>query len=369
MIQTEIIGYIKSNFNAAKPADARLMKKEISFIEIKEEFSAGLMKIEDASFIDVVFNFHKSEGYEIQTNTYSGEFKGVFATRSPQRPSAIGVTTVRLLERNGNTLKVTGLDAIDETPVLDIKISDTYLLQQNLEEVIQQRMKTGPRKDILANILAKDTEKLLLKAGQMHGHFCPGLAMGVMAATHAMNALRVNDSDGLEDLIAITETNNCLCDGIQFVTGCTLGNNALILKDLGKTAFTLTRRDGKGIRISTRAEAKEFMHQEKQAFTEEYQKLVGKNERSEENKNNFKLTGIQAALHTLNLDFEKMFKVEWVKVEIPEYAPSHPSLICTKCGESVMSTRVMEKDGQTFCLECGNGKFNSLDGHGIHVNI
>ncbi len=46
---------------------------------------------------------------------------GVFATRSPSRPNPIGKATVRLLERKGNILKVQGLDAIDGTPVLDIK--------------------------------------------------------------------------------------------------------------------------------------------------------------------------------------------------------------------------------------------------------
>jgi len=46
---------------------------------------------------------------------------GVLATRSPARPNPIGVTTVRLLGRKGNVLKVQGLDAYDGTPVLDIK--------------------------------------------------------------------------------------------------------------------------------------------------------------------------------------------------------------------------------------------------------
>lgn len=46
---------------------------------------------------------------------------GRFATRSPSRPNPVGQATVRLLERRGNTLKVKGLDAIDGTPVIDIK--------------------------------------------------------------------------------------------------------------------------------------------------------------------------------------------------------------------------------------------------------
>ncbi|MCF8229831.1 MAG: tRNA (N6-threonylcarbamoyladenosine(37)-N6)-methyltransferase TrmO [Bacteroidales bacterium] len=368
MINIKNIGIVSSKFKEAEPSDARLMKKEISYVKVKEEFAEGLYKIEKSEFIDIVFHFHQSENYEMKTHTYSGDYKGVFATRSPKRPSAIGVTTVKLLERKGNTLKVTGLDAIDGTPVLDIKTGDTYLLQQNLEDINNERLKNDPRKDIMALILAKDTERLLLKAGQLHGHYCPGLAMGVMAATHAMNELKVNDSDGLEDLLAITETNNCLSDGVQFVTGCTFGNNALIFKDLGKTAFTLTKRDGKGIRIASRADAKEYMHKEKQAFTEEYARLVGEQDHSKERKENYKLNGIQAALHTLKLDFDKIFKVERIDVEIPEYAPSHESIICTKCSEPIMATRIVEKNKKPFCLECVGEAFGKLDGQGVHNN-
>jgi len=46
---------------------------------------------------------------------------GLFATRSPNRPNSIGKATVRLIKREGNVLKVRGLDAIDGTPVIDIK--------------------------------------------------------------------------------------------------------------------------------------------------------------------------------------------------------------------------------------------------------
>ena len=58
---------------------------------------------------------------------------GTFATHSPARPNSILVTIVRLLERKGNTLKVTGLDALDGSPILDIK---PYLPdQQGLKDV------------------------------------------------------------------------------------------------------------------------------------------------------------------------------------------------------------------------------------------
>jgi tRNA-Thr(GGU) m(6)t(6)A37 methyltransferase TsaA len=46
---------------------------------------------------------------------------GRFATRSPSRPNPLGQATVKLLERRSNILKVKGLDAVDGTPVVDIK--------------------------------------------------------------------------------------------------------------------------------------------------------------------------------------------------------------------------------------------------------
>jgi tRNA-Thr(GGU) m(6)t(6)A37 methyltransferase TsaA len=56
---------------------------------------------------------------------------GVFATRSPIRPNPIGITVVKLLERQENVLKVLGLDAYDGTPVLDVK---PYLRRGDLIE-------------------------------------------------------------------------------------------------------------------------------------------------------------------------------------------------------------------------------------------
>jgi tRNA-Thr(GGU) m(6)t(6)A37 methyltransferase TsaA len=51
---------------------------------------------------------------------------GVFATHSPVRPNPVLATVVRLIERRGNILKVTGLDALDGSPVLDIKPYQPY---------------------------------------------------------------------------------------------------------------------------------------------------------------------------------------------------------------------------------------------------
>lgn len=87
-----------------------------------------------------------------------------------------------------------------------------------------------------------DLEGLLKKTGELHGHYCPYLGYGVKAGYIAMQELGIK-SKGMEEVIAIVETNNCFSDGIQMITGCTFGNNALIYKDYGKNAVTVAKRD------------------------------------------------------------------------------------------------------------------------------
>ena len=96
-------------------------------IEIYDEFSAGLKGIEDADSLWIMFWLHKlSENDRKLLQVHprgdkTREKRGVFALRSPMRPNPIGLTNVKLIKREGNVLVVEGLDAFDETPVLDIK--------------------------------------------------------------------------------------------------------------------------------------------------------------------------------------------------------------------------------------------------------
>ncbi len=120
-MQIEIIGYVKNRWDHPDPASFDQMKEECSEIILNREFEDGLFRIDIFEYINVIFFFHRSTGYELKTTTRSGDFRGVFACCSPRRPSLIGLTRVRLMERSGNILIVKGLDAINGTPVLDIK--------------------------------------------------------------------------------------------------------------------------------------------------------------------------------------------------------------------------------------------------------
>ncbi|MDY0386844.1 MAG: tRNA (N6-threonylcarbamoyladenosine(37)-N6)-methyltransferase TrmO [Methanolobus sp.] len=118
-MEVKSIGKIKSSFT--EPANPEEMRKERSVIVVNEEYEDGLYRIEESEHLQVIFYFDRSEGYELIAERRLGGKRGVFASRAPGRPSPIGATVVKLIERRGRELEVTGLDALDGTPVIDIK--------------------------------------------------------------------------------------------------------------------------------------------------------------------------------------------------------------------------------------------------------
>ncbi|MFA5367513.1 MAG: tRNA (N6-threonylcarbamoyladenosine(37)-N6)-methyltransferase TrmO [Dehalococcoidia bacterium] len=99
----------------------------VSEIEIDAKWAELLDGIDEFSHIIVLFWMHKvPSDAEPPVKVHPRgrvdlPLVGTFATRSPHRPNSIGLTIVKLLERRGNVLRVQGLDAIDGTPVIDIK--------------------------------------------------------------------------------------------------------------------------------------------------------------------------------------------------------------------------------------------------------
>lgn len=346
-----------------KPEFIKNTENLISEIVLHDGYSEGLFKIEAQNFIDVVFYFHQSDNYDLVTKIFSGETRGVFASRSPRRPNSLGVTTVKLLHRRDNVLVVSGLDAIDGTPVLDIKTSD-FSFFKGLD-VVDDNPVNNPRFHILKYISRGQTKPLLQLAGQIHGHYCPGLAMGVMAATYAMDNFR-GLSDGMEDLLAVVETNNCFSDGVQFVTGCTFGNNALIFKDYGKNAVSLVSRDGKGIRVRGRNDIRDNINHSFPEFNTLFEKVVVNQNHEQSVVELFRKASAEASFGMLKLPFDELFAIENVNIDIPSYAPIEESLICDSCGEIFMASRGQILKNKINCNACLNIHHPVLDGHGIH---
>jgi len=94
-------------------------------IEIDSSLAEGLDNLDEFSHIIVIYWIHKTHRpapMKVYPHHHAHPHQvGVFASRSPDRPNPIGKSTVRLLKREGNVLSVDGLDALDGSPVLDIK--------------------------------------------------------------------------------------------------------------------------------------------------------------------------------------------------------------------------------------------------------
>ncbi|MFO8101119.1 MAG: FmdE family protein [Dehalococcoidia bacterium] len=222
-----------------------------------------------------------------------------------------------------------------------------------------------PRATIKKAIESGDLKWLLEKAGELHGHYCPGLAYGVRLAYRAVTELGVH-STGMEEVVAIVEANNCFADGIQFVTGCTFGNNALIYRDFGKTALTLARRSGEGVRVFVDMSRESLEEREPEAMAL-FAKVVAQRQGSEEDGIRLKQLWRQASFNTLDIPDEELLKVQQVNVNLPAYAAIFPSVTCSVCGESVMEPRIRMKEGQPVCLPCSGQDYYQLDGNGMHL--
>lgn len=91
-------------------------------LEIRPELQDGLQDIDGFSHLYVIWVFDRSDGYDLMSQPPTATRPhGVFATRSPRRPNALGLSVVQLLRREGNRLHVRGLDMLDGTPIVDIK--------------------------------------------------------------------------------------------------------------------------------------------------------------------------------------------------------------------------------------------------------
>jgi len=96
----------------------------VSEIHIDRKWAKGLRGLEDFSHLIVLFHLSRAQGVSLLVHPKRRldlPLVGMFSTRSPHRPNPIAMTICRLLKRRGTRLTVKGLDAIDGTPVIDIK--------------------------------------------------------------------------------------------------------------------------------------------------------------------------------------------------------------------------------------------------------
>lgn len=153
------------------------------------------------------------------------------------------------------------------------------------------------------------------KAGVIHGHYCPGLAIGVRAAVEGLHFL----GDGKINVIA--ERSACWLDGFS-VIGATVGNGKLKISDTGKPAFSMyNEENGKSIRLMLKSSPTGLSRDE-------------------------------MTLWLLTSPVEEVFSVGDTKQPFPEYKPAGGEVICAVCGEPVLESKALDKDGKYYCIDC-----------------
>ena len=107
---------------ANTPAQPVFASDCIGTVEVFPEYADGLKDIEGFSHLYLVYHLHRAQPAKLIVEPIlKSSQHGIFATRKPCRPNAIGLSVVELVVRDKNLLHIKGVDILNGTPVLDIK--------------------------------------------------------------------------------------------------------------------------------------------------------------------------------------------------------------------------------------------------------
>lgn len=173
-----------------------------------------------------------------------------------------------------------------------------------------------------------DTEfiELVEKIYQFHTKRAPGIPIGA-----AMVLLALNKLGKTKNLGAVTETQVCLSDAIQFLTGCTVGNKYLIMRDqIGRYALTLyDRKDGRGIRVFVDLNK---ICPEKMPETRKF--FLRQRDPGLRSDNEARAASAKIIVDEFMAAGRDIFGWQWVRVKDYSKGPVHPVQVCPDCGES-----------------------------------
>ena len=167
--------------------------------------------------------------------------------------------------------------------------------------------------------------------------------------------------------MAVVEINACFADGVQAVSGCTLGNNALVYRDLGRMAVTFAIRGKEtGVRVRVHPEFRSHIDRAVPEFHPLLEKVIKNREGTPEDEAAFKEKAREAAFALIALPFAQFLITEKARPDLPEYAPITESVVCPACRETIMATKVV-RDGEKsgLCYMCAGGPYHQVEGRGI----
>ena len=118
------IGVIRSPYTepTGMPIQAIAAQGVAGQIELDPAYQAGLQDIEGFSHLILLYHLHLVREFSLMVTPFlDNQPHGIFATRSPKRPNPIGLSIVRLIRVEGETLHIEDVDIVDGTPLLDLK--------------------------------------------------------------------------------------------------------------------------------------------------------------------------------------------------------------------------------------------------------
>jgi len=122
------IGQVRNELKKNEKDFGLIGPKGISCIDITPSQKGFMYKLEEEKFLTIVYYLHETKSVKsVFKRGLDGKEVGVFASRTPYRLSKIGIRDVKLLKIQGTTIYVEGLDAINGSPVLDIKMKRSPL--------------------------------------------------------------------------------------------------------------------------------------------------------------------------------------------------------------------------------------------------
>jgi len=176
-----------------------------------------------------------------------------------------------------------------------------------------------------------DENKVLWnKCVEFHGHACGGLTIGYKAALYAIELLELKLGGGGnagclspdEEIVCIAENDDCGCDAVQVLLGCSVGKGNLLFHMRGKQAFSFyDRKTGKAIRLVMKPKPAGMTRQESFAY---FQGCAPKD----------------------------MFEVKEATLPLPVEAKIFESIPCECCGEITGSNWIRIQNGKKVCLDC-----------------
>ncbi|WP_457576968.1 FmdE family protein [Desulfomarina sp.] len=190
-------------------------------------------------------------------------------------------------------------------------------------------------------------EKLLDESTRVHGHICAGQVIGVRMSILGLSLIGIQDPKGLDrkNLYVIVEIDRCATDAIQSVTGCSLGKRSMHWLDYGVMAATFVNlANEKAVRITALEEAREISKKYCSEIKEKYKRQLEAYKIMKE---------------------EELFRVQKVKVEIPEEnMPGRPlkRIQCEECGDWVQDKRDVSIEGKNLCRQCAEGRYYEIVG-------